>query len=77
MAEGKRVTLREACALLPDWPVGAVRAFSAGSGPVEVDDMFAADLGAVADAATARRGSLGRAVVAASLHRLAERARPG
>ena len=73
MAAGKRLTLREACALLPDWPVGAVRAFSASSGLVEVDDMFAADLGTVADAATARRGSLGRAVVAASLHRLVER----
>ena len=71
MAEGRRVTLREACALMADWPVGAVRAVSASSVPVEVDDLFAVDLAAVADAATARRGSLGRAVVAASLRRLA------
>jgi Diol dehydratase reactivase ATPase-like domain/DD-reactivating factor swiveling domain len=71
LADGRRVALREACALLADWPVGAVRAVSAGSGPVEVDDLFAVDLAAVADVATARRGSLGQAVVAASLHRLA------
>jgi hypothetical protein len=71
MAEGSRVTLREACALMADWPVGAVRAVSASSGPAEVDDLFAVDLAAVADVATARRGSLGHAVVAASLHRLA------
>jgi hypothetical protein len=71
MADGRRLTLREACALLADWPVGAVRTVSASSGPVEVDDLFAVDLAAVADTATARRGSLRQAVVAASLHRLA------
>jgi hypothetical protein len=71
MADGERVTLREACALMVDWPVGAVQAISASSDPVEVDDLFAVDLAAVADAATARRGSLGRSVVAASLRRLA------
>lgn len=71
MAEGERVTLREACALISDWPVGAVRTVSASSAPVEVDDLFAVDLGRVADIATARRGGLGHAVVAASLRRLA------
>ena len=70
MASGERVTLRTACAKLPGWPVGAVRALSTQSGQVEVDDLFAVDLAAVADTATARRGSLGRAVLVASLHRL-------
>ena len=71
MADGERVALREACARLPDWPVGTVRAFSAASDAAEVNDLFALDLAAVGDTATARRGSLGRAVVAASLQRLA------
>ncbi len=35
-----------------------------------VDDLFAVDLAAVADVATARRGSLGRSIVAASLDRM-------
>jgi len=69
-AQGRKIALREACALLAGWPVGAVRTVGTGSGPVEVDDLFAVDLAAVADDATARRGSLGGAVVAASLHRL-------
>ncbi len=109
LAYGKRVPLREACALLPGWPVGAVTGYGtsavadANTAPMslssvvgppllleehrgphdriaagqnephklsELDDLFAVDLAAVADAATARRGSLGRAIVAASLHRL-------
>jgi len=70
--DAQRVTLREACTQMADWPVGAVRAVSASSVRVEVDDLFAVDLAAVADAATARRGSLGHAVVAASLRRLAD-----
>jgi Diol dehydratase reactivase ATPase-like domain/DD-reactivating factor swiveling domain len=108
VAYGKRVPLREACALLPDWPVGAVTGYGTGAAaanpapvspssvvgppllleehrgphdliaagenerhkPNELDDLFAVDLAAAADAATARRGSLGRAIVAASLHRL-------
>ncbi len=70
MAEGRKTALREACTLLAGRPVGTVHTLCAGSGPVEVDDLFAVDLAAVADDATARRGSLGRAVVAASLHRL-------
>jgi hypothetical protein len=70
MTEGRKIGLREACALLAGLPVGAVRAVSAGASPVEVDDLFAVDLATVADDATARRGSLGRAVIAASLHRL-------
>jgi len=57
--------LRAACARLAGWPVGAVRAF----GPVEVDDLFAVDLAAAAEAATARQGSTGRAVLVASLSR--------
>ena len=68
--DGKRVTLREACALLPDWPVGAVTGYGTGNGLAGVDDLFAVDLAAVADVATARRGSLGRSVVVASLDRM-------
>src|SRR5262249_36718889 len=71
MAGGEWVALREACARLPSWPVGTVHAFRAASASAEVDDLFALDLAAVGDTATARRGSLGRSVVAASLHRLA------
>jgi hypothetical protein len=103
IADGRRVTLREACALLPDWPVGAVTSYGTGAdgsanpaplssvvgptllleehrgtqdpiaaaGNAELDDLFAVDLAAVADSATARRGSLGRSIVAASLDRLA------
>jgi hypothetical protein len=71
VAQGRRITLRDACALLAGMPVGAVQTVCADSDPVEVDDLFAVDLAAVADDAMARRGSLGRAVVAASLHRLA------
>jgi len=73
LTERGQMTLREACSHLADWPVGAVRAIGtgAGFGPVEVDDVFGVDLGTVADMATARRDSAGRAVVAASLHRMA------
>jgi len=97
LADGSRITLREACALLPDWPVGAITAYGAPGPPTSVkgptlgleeqrglhhcvaagetephklDDLFAVDLAAVAETATARRGSLGRAVVAASLDRM-------
>ena len=69
MSGGQRLTLRTACAKLSGWPVGAVRALSTQSGQVEVDDLFAVDLAAVADTATARRGNLGRAVLVASLQR--------
>jgi hypothetical protein len=82
LVDGERVALRLACAQLPDWPVGRISGVHAGasgtgangtgaSGPAEVDDLFALDLAAVGDTATARRGSLGRAVLVASLQRLA------
>jgi hypothetical protein len=67
-AEGDRLPLRAACARLGGWPVGAVHAF----GPVEVDDLFAVDLAAAAEAATARQGGTGRAVLVASLSRAGE-----
>jgi hypothetical protein len=70
LAGDQRITLRTACAQLPGWPVGAVRALGTEAGQAEVDELFAVDLGAVADMATARRGSLGRAALVASLHRL-------
>ena len=97
-ARGERIPLREACALLAGWPVGAVTGYGTGAyadanpaplssvvgpallleeqrGPHDpiaagVDDLFAVDLAAVADVATARQGSLGRSVVAASLDRM-------
>jgi len=82
LVDGERVALRLACEALPDWPVGRVSAVgtaadgtaadgTAAAGPAGVDDLFALDLAAVGDAATARRGSLGRAVLVASLQRLA------
>jgi hypothetical protein len=64
-ADGGRLSLRDACQRLPGWPVGTVRAF----GATGVDDLFAVDLAAVADAATARQGSTGRALLVASLSR--------
>jgi hypothetical protein len=67
---GERVTLRLACTRARDWPVGTVRVLGTPDGPAEVDDLFALDLAAVADAATARRGSLGSSALVASLRRL-------
>jgi hypothetical protein len=68
----ERVTLRSACALIPGWPVGAVRLLGTGEGPVKVDDLFALDLAEVADTATARRGRLGSAALVASLRRMTD-----
>ncbi len=64
-----RLPLRAACPRLAGWPVGAVQAFGAGAAAGEVDDLFAVDLAAAAEAATARQGSTGRAVLVASLSR--------
>jgi hypothetical protein len=68
-ADGRRIPLRTACAHVAGWPVGAVRVFGTGSGERAVDDLFAVDLAAAAEAATARQGSTGRAVLVASLGR--------
>jgi len=65
--EGERISLRAACEVLTQWAPGAVRAFDAGAGISAVDDLFAVDLPAATEAATARRGSVGRAVLVASL----------
>jgi hypothetical protein len=69
-----RLPLRAACPRLAGWPVGAVSALGtgAGSGETLVDDLFAVDLAAAAEAATARPGSTGRAVLVASLSRAGE-----
>jgi Diol dehydratase reactivase ATPase-like domain/DD-reactivating factor swiveling domain len=64
-ADGGRLALRAAGPHLADWPVGTVRSF----GETEVDDLFAVDLAAAAEAATARQGSTGRALLVASLAR--------
>jgi hypothetical protein len=61
--------LRAACPRLAGWPVGEVRAFGTGAVSSEVDDLFAVDLAAAAEAATARQGGTGRAVLVASLSR--------
>ncbi len=71
MAAGERVALRLACARVQGWPVGTVRVLGTPEGEIAVDDLFALDLAAVADAATARRGSLGSAALVASLRRMA------
>ena len=74
-ANGDRIPLRTACARLAGWPVGTVRAFGTGraigtdAGESDVDDLFAVDLAAAAEAATARQGNTGRAVLVASLSR--------
>jgi diol dehydratase reactivase ATPase-like protein/cobalamin-dependent diol dehydratase reactivating factor len=70
-AEDGCLPLRIACARLGGWPVGAVRAFGTGTAATgtKVDDLFAVDLAAAAEAATARQGSTGRAVLVASLSR--------
>jgi hypothetical protein len=64
-----RLPLRVACARLSGWPVGTVRAFGTGAGEADVDDLFAVDLAEAAEAATARQGSIGQAVLVASLRR--------
>ncbi len=65
-----RITLRAACAQAAGWPVGTVQALGTADGRTELDDLFALDLAEVADAAMARRGSLGSAALVASLRRL-------
>ncbi|MGH3149916.1 MAG: diol dehydratase reactivase ATPase-like domain-containing protein [Streptosporangiaceae bacterium] len=67
-----RFSLRAACAQIAGWPVGAVRVFGTASGQSTVEDLFAVDLAAAAEAATARQGSTGRAVLVASLGRGAD-----
>jgi hypothetical protein len=73
VACGRRVGLRAACAGLAGWPVGAVTALGTPDGETPLDDLFAVDLAAAADTATARRGSVGRAALVSSLHRLSSR----
>ena len=64
-----RLTLRTACPRLVGWPVGAIQAYGTEAIASEVDDLFAVDLAAAAEAATARQGSTGRAILVASLSR--------
>jgi hypothetical protein len=67
---GRSVPLRAACALLPGWPVGSVTALGTPAGQTPTADLFALDLAAVAETATARRGSVGRTALVASVQRL-------
>jgi hypothetical protein len=71
-ANGRRITLLSACAQVAGWPVGTVRALGSADAGTAIDDLFALDLAQVADAATARRGSLGSAALVASLRRLGD-----
>ena len=68
-AEDGRLPLRAAIPRLAGWPVGAVHGYGTGAAASDVDDLFAVDLAAAAEAATARQGSTGRAVLVASLSR--------
>ena len=68
-AEDGRLPLRAAIPRVAGWPVGAVHGYGTGAAASEVDDLFAVDLAAAAEAATARQGSTGRAVLVASLSR--------
>lgn len=70
VAHGRRIGLRAACAELAGWPVGTVTALGTPDGETGLDDLFAVDLAAAADSATARRGSVGRAALVSSLHQL-------
>ncbi len=70
VAHGRRIGLRAACRELAGWPVGTVTALGTPDGETSLDDLFAVDLAAAADTATARRGSVGRAALVSSLHRL-------
>lgn len=62
--DGDRYPIRDACALLGGWRPGTVRELDGAP----VGDVFAVDLGSVADAATARHGSTVRGIVVATLH---------
>ena len=68
-AEDGRLPLRAAIPRVAGWPVGAVHGYGTGAAARQVDDLFAVDLAAAAEAATARQGSTGRAVLVASLSR--------
>jgi Diol dehydratase reactivase ATPase-like domain/DD-reactivating factor swiveling domain len=70
VAHGRRIGLRAACAELAGWPVGTVTALGTPDGETSLDDLFAVDLAAAADTATARRGSVGRAALVSSLNQL-------
>ena len=70
MADGQKIGLRAACAELAGWPVGTVTALGTPDGKTTLDDLFAVDLAVAADSVTARRGSVGRAVLVSSLHGL-------
>ena len=59
VAYGRRIGLRAACAELAGWPVGTVTTLGTPDGETSLDDLFAVDLAAAADRATARRGSVG------------------
>ena len=68
-AEGTRQPLAEVIGQLGQWPVGTARLLTVNGAETPIDDLFAIDLAAVAQTATARRGTFGHAALAASLQR--------
>jgi hypothetical protein len=67
LADGRHIALRAAARQAAGWAPGTARALRTADATTQVDDLFAVDLAEVASAATARRGSTGRAIVVAVL----------
>jgi diol dehydratase reactivase ATPase-like protein/cobalamin-dependent diol dehydratase reactivating factor len=78
-AGGQLMTLRAAARQAASWAPGTARALRTADAATPLDDLFAVDLAEVAAAATARQGSVGRAILVAALNRQspADRWAPG
>jgi hypothetical protein len=78
-AGGQLMTLRAAARQAAGWAPGTARALRTADAVTPLDDLFAVDLAEVAEAATARQGSVGRAILVAALSRQspADRWAPG
>ena len=68
LVDGRPMPLRAAASQSGDWAPGAVAVLAIADTTTRVDDLFAVDLTLVAEAATARRGSVGRAILVAALN---------
>ena len=69
LAGGQLITLRAAARQAASWAPGTARALRAADATTPLDDLFAVDLAEVAAAATARRGSVGRAIAGGGFER--------
>jgi diol dehydratase reactivase ATPase-like protein/cobalamin-dependent diol dehydratase reactivating factor len=67
-AGGQLMTLRAAARQAAGWAPGTARALRTADARTPLDDLFAVDLAEVAAAATARQGSVGRAILVAALN---------